>query len=87
MAVWLMRLPPGTTATPPPGLATSGGRFYVVSLGAIQIGEALMAGWATVFVSSDETMDVTAGIEGAEVFVLQYPLIDAGLGLSTTLPN
>ena len=87
MAVWLMRLPPRTTATPPPGLATSGGRFYVVSMGAIQVAEALMTGWAAVFVSSEEALDLTAGPEGAEVFVLQYPLIDAGLGLSTALPK
>ena len=81
MAVWLMRLPPGASVSAPDGLHTSGGRFYVVSQGALQVGDQLMQGWATVFVSAEETLDFSAGPDGAEVFVLQYPRVDAGLGL------
>jgi hypothetical protein len=81
MAVWLIRLPPNSTALPPAGLADSSGRFYVVSQGALSVSEVLMSAWATVFVSPDEALDLTAGPEGVEVFVLQFPRTDIQRGV------
>lgn len=80
MAAWLVRLPPSRRVASPPGSAQSGGRFYVVSQGDIYVSDVLMSAWATVFVSPDETLDIQAGSQGAEVFVLQFPGGDAKYG-------
>lgn len=73
LAAWLVRLPSDCRAAPPALADTGGGRFYVVTQGSLASrGEELDA-LATVFVSSDETIELQAGQGGLEVLVLQFP--------------
>lgn len=73
LGAWLVRLPPDCRAAPPALAETGGGRFYVVTQGSLASrGEELEA-LATVFVSSDETIELRAGQDGLEVLVLQFP--------------
>jgi hypothetical protein len=75
LAAWLLRLPPGTQAAPPPLAEAGGGRFYVVTQGSLHnAGEELDA-LATVFVSSGEPFELRAGAAGLEVLVLQFPAV------------
>lgn len=70
---WLLRLPPeGVLAAP--ALARGLGRFYLIAAGRARVNGALLARWATVFVTpEEEPLGVHAGGEGAEVLVLQFP--------------
>ena len=77
LAAWLVRLPPGRSATAPLLAEAGGGRFYVVTQGSLlNAGEELPA-LATVFVSSDEAVELQAGGDGVEVLVLQFPAVAA----------
>lgn len=73
IGAWLMRLPNGgAMASPvhPGGL----GRFYLIAAGSAQVTEGLLDRWATVFVTpEEEPVKVRAGVDGAEVLVLQFP--------------
>ena len=73
IGAWLMRLPGGAAlASPvhPGGL----GRFYLIAAGSARINERLLDRWATVFVTpEEEPVKVRAGVDGAQVLVLQFP--------------
>ena len=73
LAAWLLRLPPNQSSPAPARSHAGGGRFYVVTLGSLlSVGEELHA-LATVFVSSDESIELRSGQDGVEVLVLQFP--------------
>ena len=73
LASWLFRLPPNQSSPAPARSEAGGGRFYVVTLGSLlNAGEELHA-LATVFVSSEESIELRAGEDGLEVLVLQFP--------------
>lgn len=73
LAAWLVRLPPNRKALAPAHGEKSGGRFYVVTKGALRAGDDELAGLATVFVSRDDTLDIESGEAGLEMLVLQFP--------------
>ena len=50
-----------------------GGRYYVVSQGAVRVGGSDAQSLAVVFASADEQLTLHAGAGGAEVLVLQFP--------------
>ena len=70
---WLVRVPPHQKLLAPRGDEQGGGRFYVITQGAVQIRDAVLPGLATIFVSSDDTLDMSSGPDGLEVVVLQFP--------------
>lgn len=75
LAVWLVRLGAGQSVPAPQAALAhaGGGRFYVVTQGSIlSLGQELPA-LATVFASSDESLGLQAGSDGAELLVLQFP--------------
>ena len=51
-----------------------GGRYYVVSQGAVNVAGSNAESLAVVFASADEKVTMRAGAGGAEVLVLQFPL-------------
>lgn len=73
LAVWLLRLPPGRSAPTPVASAPGAGRFYVLMQGELRLQGDTLRGLATVFVPKEETFDLEAGSEGAEIMVLQFP--------------
>lgn len=73
LAAHLLRLPPQQTITLP-ATHPHGGRFYVVTAGVMQHADASLRAPAVLFASADEVLAVTAGSEGLEVLVLQFPL-------------
>lgn len=73
LAVWLLRLPANAQAVAPPQ-QVSGGRFHVVVGGDLCIaGEELGFGACVWRDSSDEAMDIRAGVHGLALLVLQFP--------------
>lgn len=73
LAAWLLRLPPHAKRQAPAGQAQDGGRFYVVTQGALRVGEETLDGLATVFVPQGELLDIEACDTGLELIVLQFP--------------
>ena len=73
LAAHLMRLPPGQTMKVP-AAHPHGGRFYVVTAGVLQHVNVSLRAPAVLFASADEVLAVTAGSDGLEVLVLQFPL-------------
>lgn len=73
LAAWLLRIPPHARMPAPVGAAQGGGRFYVLMQGGLRLRGDTLQGLATVFVSQEDTIDLEAGSEGAEVMVLQFP--------------
>lgn len=73
LAAWLLRLPPHARRPAPAGQAQDGGRFYVVTQGALRVGEETLPGLATVFVPQGEPLGIEAGDTGLELIVLQFP--------------
>lgn len=72
LAAYLVRMPPDQIIAAP-ACAQCGGRFYVVTKGSLVVGNANLAGLATVFVSHDEVLDIRSGPAGIEVLVMQFP--------------
>lgn len=73
LAVWLLRLPPQARVSAPIGAAPGSGRFYVLMQGGLRLQGDTLRGLATVFVPPEDTIDLEASSEGAEVVVLQFP--------------
>ena len=73
LGAWIMRLPPSHTAAAPLRHPNAGGRFYVVTQGALRTATDELAGLAAVSVTGDESFDITSGAGGLEVLVLQFP--------------
>lgn len=73
LAAWLMRLPPNTNATPPVATANNEGRYYVVTKGQLHCENAVLPSLATLYAPTDKSPALTAGTDGAEVFILQFP--------------
>ena len=73
LAAWLVRLAAHQSSPAPTNSEAGGGRFYVVTQGShLSNGDELTA-LATVFVSSEEGLDLCSGKDGLEVLVLQFP--------------
>lgn len=73
LAAWLLRLGP-RHSLPEPLHAGGGGRFLVVVSGEMQLQQRQLRRLACTFASLDEPpVLVTAGEDGADVLVLQYP--------------
>lgn len=75
LAAWLLRLPAEDRAPAPAGAQAGGGRFYVVMKGSLQVAGDELEGLAAIFVGRDDTLDLQAGAQGAEVLVLQFPAV------------
>lgn len=73
LAVWRLRVPPHGRAVIPAGAEQGGGRFYVLMQGGLRLQGDTLRGLATVFVPPEDTIDLDASSEGAEVVVLQFP--------------
>ena len=73
LAAWMVRVPAGATVASPVHAAGSG-RYFMVFGGSMRVqGEELPVN-STTFVSHDEkNFNITAGANGLEVLVLQYP--------------
>ena len=72
----LFRLPPGETLQVSSELA-HGGRFYVLTDGSLESDVGLNLALSVTHVPPDETLNARACDEGAEVLVLQFPLLSA----------
>lgn len=79
LAAHLVRLPADQPLDLPARHA-NGGRFYVVTRGALALADRQLEGMAVAFASADEAAVPRAGAEGAEVLVLQFPQGAAGAG-------
>ncbi|MGS0743025.1 hypothetical protein ACVBEF_14510 [Glaciimonas sp. GG7] len=73
LAAWLIRLPPHQKIPAPACGAHNGGRFYVVTQGALLVDGMALTGLATLFVARDQVQDVEAGAAGLELLILQFP--------------
>ena len=73
LAAHLLCIAPGQEHTLPAEHAY-GGRYYVVSQGAVSVAGSNAQSLAVVFASADEQLTMRAGAGGAEVLVLQFPL-------------
>ncbi|MCZ6557617.1 MAG: hypothetical protein O7A69_07545 [SAR324 cluster bacterium] len=79
LGAWLLRLGAGATARAP-GRQQGGGQYHLVLNGSLRHGEEILARHACLFVSADEApQQVTAGAEGLELLILQYPSGQAAL--------
>ena len=72
LAAHLLRLPPDA-ATELAAAHAHGGRFYVVTTGAMQSTETAWPAPAVLFAPADEELTMRAGHAGLEVLVLQFP--------------
>lgn len=72
LAAHLARLPPDATLTLP-WQHPHAGRFYVATGGSMRVAGRELRAIATVFASFDEAFALTAGRDGLEVLVLQFP--------------
>lgn len=77
LAAWRVRLPPNGRAPAPAGIVPGSGRFYVLMQGGLRLQGDTLSGLATVFVSPEDTIELEASREGAEVMVLQFPAHEA----------
>lgn len=73
LAAWLVRVPPGVKLAAPSGQELGGGRFYVITQGALMANDEALPSLAVMFVSADESVDLLAGAEGLELMILQFP--------------
>ncbi len=74
LAAHLVRIAPGQSHTLTAAQA-HGGRFYVVTKGSTEIAGGQAPSLAVAFASADEQPTLRAGEVGAEVLVLQFPLL------------
>ena len=73
LAAWLVRLPANQSTPPPTSSEAGGGRFYVVTQGSLLSNGDELSALATVFVTSEERLELRSGKDGLEVLVLQFP--------------
>lgn len=73
LAAHLLRMAPKQTHRLAPDYPY-GGRYYVVTQGAVDLAPTKNQALAVVFASADEQLALTAGPKGAEVLVLQFPV-------------
>ena len=73
LAAHRLSIAPGQDHTLPAEHAY-GGRYYIVSQGAVSVAGSNAQSLAVVFASADEQVTLRAGDGGAEVLVLQFPL-------------
>jgi hypothetical protein len=73
LGIFMLRIPPhGSITAPDP--ATGAGQSMIVAAGSVLHGGKTLDRLAALFVSADEAaLNITAGAEGGEVLVLQYP--------------
>lgn len=74
LAAHVVRIAPGQSHVLP-AAHDHGGRFYVVTQGSTQIGAGQADSLAVAFASADEQPTLHAGQGGAEVLVLQFPVL------------
>jgi hypothetical protein len=73
LAAWMLRLGPGATATLP-SAAASGGQYLIVAGGTMTTEGRALDRLSTVFVTAEEAaFTVTAGSDGLDLLVLQFP--------------
>lgn len=76
LAAYTLRLAPNATTTGPDPSA-SGGQYYIVVNGGVQAGDEWLPPRSLMFVDAgDAAPAVTAGPEGAEVLIAQFPVPD-----------
>jgi len=86
LAAWVLRLGPGETFTGPDP-ALGGGQYYVVMDGDLKYDDQNYEKWSCVFVESPEAaLLLTAGEQGLEALVLQYPFWEKGTSLANDAP-
>lgn len=69
----MIRMGPGMSHTGPDPRAT-GGQYYLVLNGSLEIDAGIYPAWSTVFVSRDDTpLGFRAGSKGLEALLLQFP--------------
>jgi hypothetical protein len=69
----LIRMGPGMSHTSPDPRAT-GGQYYIVLNGSLEIMAGTYPAWSTVFVSSEDApLAFKAGSKGLEALLLQFP--------------
>jgi hypothetical protein len=73
LAAWLVRLAAHQSNSAPTHSEASGGRFYVVTQGSLLSNGDELAALATIFVTSEERLELRSGKDGLEVLVLQFP--------------
>ena len=73
LGAWFMRLPPNQSAQIA-STAQHGGRHYVVTAGLAQFRDRSLDALAVAFADPAETGELTAGPNGADILVLQFPL-------------
>jgi hypothetical protein len=72
LAAWLVRIPPGMSASAPP-LPGGSGRYHVMVGGELELPQGPADWLATLWTDPDETLQLKAGDKGAEVLVVQFP--------------
>jgi hypothetical protein len=76
LGAFMLRMGSGqkTTGTDP---SITGGQFYLVVNGDMQINGGRFEAWSTVFLqSNDAPLEVVAGINGVEALVMNFPRVD-----------
>lgn len=82
LAAWIVRLPPHHKVPAPAPGENNGGRFYVVTDGALCVDKTDLTALATLFISHDNVLELQASAMGVEVIILQFPanaLIDTSV--------
>ena len=82
LAAWIVRVPPHHKVATPECGENNGGRFYVVTDGALCVDKTDLTALATLFIPHDNVLELQAGATGVEVLILQFPasaLIDASV--------
>lgn len=74
----LIRLPRGETL-PAPSVLPHGGRFFVITDGALDSDARQNLALSVIHVPPEETFQAKAGAEGAEVLILQFPVLSASM--------
>jgi hypothetical protein len=86
LAAWTLRLGANQSFTGPDP-ALGGGQYYVVLNGALDHGGESFETWSCIFVEPPEqALALTAGAEGLEALILQYPFWEKGTELSKDAP-
>lgn len=73
LAAWLLRVPAGTAGEWPAGAEAGGGRFVVVQQGSLRLPDAELGALAVAWAEPEDHLPVTAGPQGLEAVVVQFP--------------
>lgn len=74
LAAWVARLPPQQSWRLPES-APHGGRHYVVTAGLVHLGQRSLHALSLAFADPGDTCEFTAGPNGADLLVLQFPAL------------